>query len=76
MIKLCIDKVDNGYVITPDPSSSQDPSVFTQDDDHPARSFVDVLWFITEYFGEGGSRYDLERVSISLKKGDKAPDNE
>ena len=73
MLKLCIDKVDNGYVLTPDPSTEQDPQVFEidEDEDKEAESFTKVLWAITEYFDQIGSRYDKKRISITTKKGDK-----
>jgi hypothetical protein len=71
MLKLCIDKVDNGYVLTPDPSTEKDPQVFEIDDENEAESFTKVLWAITEYFDHLGSRYDKKRISITTKKGDK-----
>lgn len=71
MLKLCIDQVDNGYVLTPDPSSEKDPQVFEIDEENEAESFTKVLWAITEYFGQSGSRYDKKRIFITTKKGDK-----
>ena len=71
MLQLCIDKVENGYVFTPDPTLDQDPQVFEIDEENEAESFTKVLWAITEYFGEMGSRYDEKRISITIRKGDK-----
>lgn len=71
MLKLCIDKVDNGYVLTPDPVLELDPQVFEIDEDNEAESFTKVLWAITEYFGMMGSRHDNKRIFITTKKGDK-----
>ena len=71
MLKLCIDKVDNGYVLTPDPNCAEDPKVIEIDDEEETKGFINLLWAITEYFDMLGSRYDKKRIFITTKKGDK-----
>jgi len=71
MLKLCIDKVDNGYVLTPDPTLDQDPQVIEIDDEDETKGFINLLWAITEFFGMSGSRYDKKRICIKTKRGDK-----
>lgn len=71
MLKLCIDRVDNGYVLTKDPTTDQDPQVIEIDDEEETKGFVNLLWAITEYFGMMGSRYDKKRILIKTVKGDK-----
>jgi hypothetical protein len=71
MLKLCIDKVENGYVLTPDPTTDQDPQVIEIDDEEEIKGFINLLWAIVEYFDMGGSRHDKKRISITTKKGDK-----
>ena len=74
MLKLCIDEVNNGYVLTKDPTTGQDPQVIEIDYEEETKGFVNLLWAITEYFGMHGSRYDKKRISIKTVKGDKCED--
>lgn len=47
-------------------------SEIIQDDDYDEiKSGEELLWFILNYFGLGGSRYDRERLWVVRKRGDK-----
>lgn len=67
MTKLCIDRVDNGYIVTLDPNVEGDPVVF-QDKDNELETFQELLYYIMDYFGHAGSKHDPERIFVEIKK--------
>jgi hypothetical protein len=68
---LHIERVDNGFIV----SGVDGATVFEEDDNCPQdpdpAAMVRLLWYIIEYFGSTGSRYDAKRVRVSVEPGDK-----
>ncbi len=65
---VCIEKVDNGYRVKFTGGDIPGDAVYVSED---KKQLVDMFYDIINYFGEAGSRYDLERLTVSLTKGDK-----
>ena len=45
--------------------------VIQDDEGDELKSGEELLWWVMDYFGLGGSRHDKERLTITRKRGDK-----
>jgi hypothetical protein len=69
---ITIEKARGGYIIrTPaeDADSTDDIEVIA--DTNSVHATRDMLWTIVETLGEQGSKYDKERIQISIEPGSK-----
>jgi hypothetical protein len=66
-MRLTIEEVDNGYIL-----ECLDIKKVFEDTGSAREALADVLREVVEQFGEVGSRYDEERISIELVAGDKS----
>ena len=71
-----ITRVRNGYVCKYPDSNGEgethfETQVFSDDDADELKSGEDLLWWIIAHFGISGSRYDIERLTITREPGDK-----
>ena len=67
-----IEKVDNGFICTTYVPEEEDDvyvehkNVFTDPADYEVKEFVDLVWFLAEYYGVLGSKHDKERLWVGL----------
>lgn len=81
-MRLNIKRVSNGFILTDcdyeDGDGKKMPMNYCIEFDEKEADAVSapralhrLLWQIVELLGEGGSRYDRERISIEIRHGDK-----
>ena len=83
-MRLTIDSASNGYIITYQDDNDRETSAVFEinpkemskggEELAAAEAMRDVLGFVVDYFGAGGSRYSKARVRIKLEPGDKRED--
>jgi len=77
MTELNITSVMNGWIVKCKYDVDESRTyVFSHDDREGSdvKAFVQLLWQINECIGPSTSRYSAERVSISVRAGDKYGD--
>lgn len=62
-----IELANNGYIV----KTESESVVFEEDDDDELQATENLLWYLIEYCGKSGSRYDKERLRIVREAGDK-----
>ena len=71
-MKITIESVDNGYIVTvKDDGSTEFCHAYQQKEDNGLEYIRGMLSDILDLLGEGGGRYDKERIYISIRPGDK-----
>jgi hypothetical protein len=72
-MSVTILRADNGYIVSEDNSDIQGVSniVVFDVESQGKHAVADMLWHILNTLGEGGSRYDQERIYITIEPGDK-----
>lgn len=73
MTRVSIDRVENGYLLNYYDGETDTKYVFEQrfDSDESKDYIADLLNTVVDLLGESGSRYDEQRVRVSLEPGDK-----
>lgn len=67
---ITIERVLNGYLITHTMDGGSEKYVFTEKESE-VQTFADLLWQLNDLIGPSTSRYDEERIQISVVPGDK-----
>ena len=66
-MKVTIESVENGFKV----EHEGKVFVYELDENETPIALQSALWAIVELLGESGTRYDKERIRISLVRGDK-----
>lgn len=69
-----VERTENGWIVVgTDGDGSSRRWVFTDKDDDTGEVFSlqEALWQVVECLDAIGSRYDRERISITMRRGDK-----
>lgn len=79
-MKVTIESVDNGYVVTgPNPSGEGESlEVFQKRDDDPCPegALISALWAVKEFLGEYGDKFSQHVTVIRCEPGHKVDDAE
>jgi hypothetical protein len=69
---LRIEKVENGFIASYrlDEETTLNKEVFQDDGTDDLKSGEEMLWFVLDHFGIGGSKHDPERIRIVREKRD------
>lgn len=72
-MKIFIEKVTNGLVVTTHTSDEVEHVVFQESEDSkpPYKDVFELLWYLINTLGAYGSRYDEERLVVKYEPGDK-----